>query len=162
MATPSRIMTSREFHLILSDANNQGKVFAVARDLFEEYAAKLYIRPINDRERREVSRLIGAPVHATDAIGLTRTFSCQHCLHEFTFADHVRAAIDMAVHSTIELAQYINGSDDGVYYLAVDTDKGREVRCVSCGKTVIVPHCCYATSSYAYAKTQERSRASDR
>jgi transcription elongation factor Elf1 len=151
MATPARTMTIGEFEAIRSDPNNKGKVFAVSRQVFEHYAEKLFIKPISDSERREISLLIKQDVKSSRYIGLTRTFSCPHCSHEFTFADHYRAALDMKVHSANELAKFTVGGEDAVSYLVVDTDKKRDVKCVSCGKIISAPHCCYTTSDYAYA-----------
>lgn len=150
MPTSAPITTIREFEAIKANLDNQGKVFEVTQEVFEHYAAKLFIRPINDQEKQEVSQLLGQRIVTSQCIGLTRTFSCPSCLYEFTFADHIRAAINMGVHTPDELAKFTICAERSVSYLVVDTDKGREVKCVSCGNLIIAPHCCYATSCYAY------------
>lgn len=149
MAT--RITSIDKFEELLTEKKHSGRVFEVSRDVFEHYARKLFIRNVSSGERKEIGRLIGVSIPPSSHMGLTRTFKCTHCSHEFSFADHYRAALEMKIHTAEELAKFTVGDQDGHFYLAIDTDKTRDVKCVSCGETTIAPHCCYAGSSYAYA-----------
>ena len=56
----------------------------------------------------------------------------------------------MRVHSKEELACYIIGDEHAEYFLTVDTDVKRDVKCVACDADIVSPHCCYTGNHYAY------------
>lgn len=145
-----RVTSLSEFAEIKANPKNAGTVIPVSREVFEYHAKKLFIRPISIGEKNEIESLIRQPIKRDDYIGLTRTVICEKCKHEFSFADHYRSAIASGAHSPSDLAKFTSPSDNGHYYLAIDTDKPREIKCVACDEIIIVPHCCYTTSAYAY------------
>jgi hypothetical protein len=56
----------------------------------------------------------------------------------------------MRVHSKEELARYIIGDEHAEYFLTIDTDVKRDVKCVACDADIVAPHCCYTGNHYAY------------
>lgn len=143
-----QIQSIQDFEVIRSDPANEGKTFAVPRDVFEHYMSGVSIDQITDQEMSEINAMLGTTIANPHRIGLTRASKCGECGHTFSFADHVRVALEMSAHAKHELAKFISGD---VYYLTVDTDKMRDVVCPQCKKPTVVIHCCYNTSWYGYA-----------
>jgi len=136
-----------EMRHLAGHAGNQGKTFAVTREVFEHFASKLKVKRIGKVEQRAVENLLGvAPGSART--GLTRNCTCKHCGHTFSFVDHIASALLLGVHSVAELQRFVGRSRD--YWLTVDTDLPRVVRCPRCYLDFVAPHCCYVSGGYAY------------
>lgn len=133
---------------IAADPRNAGRTFQVAADVFEFFLRQLIILPRAEGDIQRINMLLGTHFDETYPGGLTRSCRCQHCGHQYSYADHVESALEMGVHSQAQLRDLFSGHR---YFLTVDTDKPRQVLCISCKRVSGMTHCCYATSSYGYA-----------
>lgn len=142
------VQTVEEMTAIADDPVNAGRTFEVSQEVFEHFRRLLSFLPRTAGEIERLNSLLGTTFDESATIGMTRACVCQHCGHEFTFSDHVEAAMQMGLHTRDELKRILDGDH---YYLTVDTEKPRAVLCVSCKEVSLTPHCCYAGSSYGYA-----------
>ena len=147
----SKVTVSRveDFECLRSDSNNKGAVFAVTREVFEHYAKRLQqqVKEIELPERQALENLLCIDTSGATA-GLTRNCACSHCGHALSFVDHVASAILSGAHSAEDMRRILTGPQ---YWLTVDTDELRVVRCPRCYMDFAAVHCCYTYSNYAYA-----------
>lgn len=133
---------------IASDPANAGRTFQVTKEVFDHFFEQIQFLPRHPEDIFRINDLLGLSLSEDEPCGMTRVCSCQHCGHEFSFADHVEASMRMGLHTAADLRKLFDGDK---YFLTIDTDKKREVLCLSCGEKSWVLHCCYGSKTYAYA-----------
>lgn len=144
----SIVDTVERMDALADDPDNEGRTFEVTRPVFEHFfkLLKFLPRPADDISR--INNLLGTAFTQEEPGGITRICACEHCGHEFSFADHVQSALRMGVHTREVLKEILAGEK---YYLTVDTEKPRAVLCVNCSRITLMAHCCYGGSTYGYA-----------
>jgi hypothetical protein len=116
--------------------------------VFDHFSNKLKLLPRPDDDIPRINQMLGIDLPQDSRCGMTGVCVCQHCGHNFSFADHVQSVIRMGLHKAEDLARLFTGD---LYSLTVATKKGREMLCPKCDKMSLFPRFCYATSQYAYA-----------
>jgi len=142
------IQLVEQMKALIAAPGNAGRTFRVSQQVFEYFNERHTLLPREPGEMARINALVGTHFDESERAGMTRPCVCQHCGHSMSFSDLVESAVKMGVHTPPELAEILAGSS---YYLTVDTDKPRAIRCVRCDEITMAPHCCYANSSYGYA-----------
>ena len=143
------VSTVAELQALAKDPRNKGKTFQVTKDVFDHFVAALkgQMKAMPEAEKPGLECLLGTPI-ADISAALTRDNACTKCGHKLSFSDHVASAILSGAHTAEQMRGILLGDK---FWLTIDTDQLRLQRCPRCYQDFLAVHCCYTSSSYAYA-----------